>query len=287
MHFTLQYLAGETQEDILCLPARNKYFESNMTVQQVTLADVTGNSKGRSTYLLAMAHHKLPENIFSGNRVILIVDRPAPSDKELQDHYWSNIFKAEAIACDFGMEFYLKEHLPKLEKRILNLTGVVAGRNYKIGKRPKGSKKCVFIGKEDNGLWFNLKDCAEVAREGISWSLLENEKLSDYGIYVSPYAHSQLYLSTLASRCDLLIHAVKFEYSYNLDPRTNSISLGRLQNFLENDMLGSSGFETVRDLFYSDLSGAIESLNVNYYKPPIGDTLFDRVFCEINKSSFE
>lgn len=287
MHFTFQYLRGETPEDILFNPAPNKWFGNYMTVQDVHTTHVIGNEKARSTYLLAMAHKPLIEDIFRGNRVIMIIDRQAPLDKSKVDIYWSNIFRAEAIACDDGIAQYLREKVPVLDKRILNLTGVSVGRSYKTAIRPKGYKRCVFVSEEDNGLWEQLKGCKEAVREGIAWHLLKDESLGAQGVYVTPNAHSQLYLTTLASRCNMLVHAARYECSYNLDPRTNSIALGRLQQLLDNGMLGSSGFETVRDMFYSELSGVIQSLDVNYYMPPIGDTLFDRLFNEVNRSAFE
>ena len=302
MRFTFKVIKGYSPDHILAAPRENLYWKDHIDIEYVSATSFEHVVKGRSEYTIARVDTYLPDEVFANSRVILIVDREAPkdTDKEAFSSYWTNILRAEALAADYLTTKYLlgkATHL-LLEKRISDLTGVVASEP--LYDWTEGEYRFVYLSHNEDPIFQSFVKDAETNQQKQTW-LCEEEfvdlvdeatdgdtevPLDFTPVFVAPKPHSMLYLSNLAIQCGLLIHSTNFPASVNLDPRTNSLSLGRLTQFVDQEMLGSSGFKVQLDNFMHDLDGLIQSLDVNKYVMPIGDTLFDRLFGEINKSMY-
>lgn len=252
------------------------------SVSSTTAFDAEDAVKGRFDFLVAMSHKRLSANVFDNNNVIVVVDRVLPVTNV---DFWYNVLSAKAYIADSKTQQELVSIIPSLRSRWIRGDGIVASVQPGAGVWDFDPDIIYWDGEEDDYLLHKFNTAKTEA------GLPYNKKFvpvqdGDYGVLVTPHVRSSLYLNNLAAQYPLVVHPVDFDASYCLDPRSNSAPLGRMIQMAEDGMTGASAFDTQMQNFMEELSTMIDSLSVNNYMKPVGPTLFDRLYCEINRSSF-
>jgi hypothetical protein len=116
-------------------------------------------------------------------------------------------------------------------------------------------------------------------------SIADADVFANYNVLIVPNAHSSLWLAAMAHRSNLVLHEFEPTLSYHLDPRGNSTTLSTL-NAEKAELSGGPSFKRRIENLMDEYPTLVESLVNNPYKRPVGEKLVNRLFSEVNKSSF-
>lgn len=294
MKFDFILVNTERRDSALYLTNMDHSWTPDLIETETTVAEsLVGNVKGRATYYICDAMDDVfTAEMFAQNNLIMVADRVP--EIAAAPWFWSNIVRAHAIACDWWTWRSIKEYLPNIETRFINLTGVNIWQficdNDHIDLEPNDG---IVYAAEGDSLLYQLQeyiqhtafrdrpDGSKIKVEAIG----ETNQFCNYHVMIAPYAYSSLWLTAMSHRSHLLLHEFEPNMSYNLDPRGNSTTISTLVAE-KKELSGGTAFRKRIENLMDEYPNLVESLSANPYKRPQGDRLVDRLFAEVNRSGY-
>lgn len=296
MFFEFNLVNTQRRDSALYLTDMEHSWPGSIGSKTISQKDLAGNVKGRATYYICDAMDAgFTREMFEENNLLMVADRVP--EITAAPWFWSNIVQAHAIACDWWTFRTIKEYLPKIETRFLNLTGVnmcsfMEDNEHRFDTDVEPNDGIVYASESDS-ICFQLqeyinhtafrdrKDGSKIKVESID----EANQFHNYNVLIAPYAHSSLWLAAMAHRSNLVLHEFEPNMSYHLDPRGNSTTISTLVAE-KRELSGGTAFKRRIETLMDEYPGILESFVNHPYKRPKGDLLVDRLFAEVNRSGY-